>query len=198
MTRRIGVIATFLVFATAPFALAQYRGEGVHLQGVGFDRGARNSATADTQRALLLRATDIQRETFMYCMSATDAAHKLISQMPQDNSYWHGRHGGYDLSAVTGTKDQLQSALTEMTTVHQQFLQVLSQDQDAELGPDLSMLKHLQVDLNFEMSQLNEEMMAARPDPFRVSATVHGIGKTINEWRSEHKRIAKKMGMSKS
>ena len=192
MKTRIGMITAFLVFATVPFALAQYRGEGVHRQDVGFGRGARHSVT------VYMRATDIQRETFMYCMSATDAAHKLISQMPQDNSYWHGRHEGYDLSAVTGTKDQLQSAVTEMTTVHQQFLQVLSQDQDAELGPDISMLKHLQVDLNFEMSQLNEEMMAARPDPFRVSATVHGIGKTINEWRSEHKRIAKKLGMSKS
>lgn len=198
MKTRIGVIATLLVFATAPFALAQRGGAGIHLQGVGFDRGARHSVTVDTQQAILLRATDIQREAFVYCMSATEAAHKLISQMPQDNSYWHGRHGGYDLSAVTGTKDQLQSALTEMTTVHQQFLQALSPDQGTELRPDLIMLEHLQADLNFEMSQLDEELMATRPDPFRVSATVHKIGKTINEWRSEHKRIAKKMGISKA
>ncbi len=186
------MIATFLVFATAPFALAQYRGEGIHLQGVGFDRGARHSVTAD------MRATDIQREAFVYCMTATEAAQKLIGQMPQDTSYWHGRHRGYDLSAVSGTKDQLQSALTEMTTVHQQFLQALSPDQDTELGPDIILLEHLQTDLNFKMSQLDEELMATRPDSFRVSATVHGIEKTINKWRFEHKRIAKKMGMSKS
>ena len=198
MTRRTGVIATFLLFAAAPIALAQFGGEGVHLKGAGFEHGARNSETADTQQALLIiKATDMQREALAYCMTATDAAHKLTGRLDEDASYWHGRHGGYDIGAVSEKKDQLQSALTEMATAHQQFLQSLSQDQDTELEPNLGRLEHLQRDLKFEMSQLDEELIAARPDSFDIYLNVHRLGKTIGKWGSEHKRIAKKMSISK-
>lgn len=191
MKTRIGVIATFLVFATAPFALAQYGREGIHLQDVAFNRGARHSVTVD------MRATDIQREAFVYCMSATEAAHKLMGRMPQEGSYWHGtRHGAYDVSAVSGKRDQLQSDLNGMIAAHRQFLQALTQDQDMELGPNLGKLEQLQADLDLEMSQLDGELLVAKPEAFRVSTNVYTIGKTINKWRSEHEKIAKKMGIS--
>jgi hypothetical protein len=102
---------------------------------------------------------------------------------------------GYDLKAVYRKKDQFQSALAGMTAVHQQFLEVLSQNQATELGPNLSKLERLQGDLNSQMSQLNEELTAARPDSFRVSTRLYGIGKTIDKWRSQHRKIAKEMGI---
>ncbi len=130
-------------------------------------------------------------------MTATKAAHKLVGRMPDQGSSWRVRRNGpYDVSAVSGKRDQLESVLADLATAHQRFLQVLSQEQDTELGPNLRKLEQLQADLNLEMPQLDRELGAARPDSFRVSTNVYRIGKTINKWHSEHKKIAKKMGIA--
>ena len=196
MKTRIGVLATFLVFATAPFVLAQ--GGGVHFSSVLMGHTGHDSTTIESQRALLMSATDIQREVFAYCMTATKTAHKLMGRMPDQGGHWRVRRNGpYHLSAVSEKRDQLESALADMATAHQRFLQVLSQEQDTELGPNLSKLEQLQADLNLEMPQLDKELGAAMPDSFRVSTNIYSIGKTINKWSSEHKKIAKKMSISK-
>lgn len=194
MKMHIGLIATFLVFATAPFALAQHG--GAQFSDAGIVYAGHNSTKLDSGRALLMEATGIQREAFAYCMTATEAARKTGRSMGS-NSYWNARHGIYDLSAVYRGEPQLQTALTDMATAHEQFLKVLSQDQDTTLEPNLSKLEHLQTGLNLEMSQLNEELTAVRPDKFRVSTGVYEIGKTLDKWHSEHKRIAKKLSISK-
>ncbi len=196
MKTRVGIIATFLMFTTAPFALAQ-RGGGVNSSNAGIGHTGHDSTMVDSQRDPRMQVTDVQREAFSNCMTASKAVRKLVGRMPQDASYWKGRPRGYDFSAVSGKKGELQLALTDMTTAHQQFLQSLSKDQDTELGPNLSKLEHLQADLNLHLSQLDEELIAARPNSFSVAANVRGIGKMINKWRSEHKRIAKKMSISK-
>lgn len=84
-----------------------------------------------------------------------------------------------------------------MTTVHEQFLQLINQGQQTELAPNFSRLVQLQADLASEMSRLDEELTGARPDSFRVSTNVYRIGKTINKWRSEHKKMGKKLGIAK-
>ncbi len=157
------------------------------------------SAMIESQRTFLMPATDIQREAFADCMTATKATHKLIDRMPDQGSYWRVRRNGpYDLSVASSKREQLESALNDMAAAHRQFLQTLSQEQDAELGPNLSKLELLQVDLNLEMPQLDRELGSARPDSFRVSTNVYRIGKTINKWHSQHKQIAKKLSISKS
>ena len=105
---------------------------------------------------------------------------------------------GYDLDAVYRKKDQLQSALAGMATAHQQFLEVLSPEQTTELRPTLSKLERLQGDLNLQMSQLNEQLAASRPDSFRVSTGLYGIGKTVDKWRSQHRKIGKEMSIPRS
>ncbi len=196
MKTRIGVLATFLVFTTAPFALTQ-RG-GAHFSGFWMGHTLHSSTTIESQRVLLMPATDIQREALAYCMAATKAAHRLIGRMPDQGSYWRVRRNGpYDLRAASAKREQLESALNDMAAAHRQFLQTLSQEQDAELGSNLSRLEQLQADLNLEMPQLDKELGSARPDSFRVSTNIYRIGKTINKWHSQHKKIAKRLSISK-
>jgi adenosylmethionine-8-amino-7-oxononanoate aminotransferase len=129
-------------------------------------------------------------------MMATETARKTGRSMGS-NSYWNARHGFYDLSAVYRGKTQLQSGVTEMAATHQQFLNVLNQEQKTALEPKLNKLQQLQTNLNLEMSQLDEELMATRPDKFRASTSVYEIGRTLDKWHSEHKRIAKRISISK-
>jgi len=187
MKMRIKVVALFLAFATVPFSLA--RQGGAHFSSAAMSDAGHNLAKLD-------QPTGIQREAFALCMTTTEAARKMGRQMGS-NSYWNAKHGIYDLSAVYRNMPQLQPALTDMAAAHQRFLKVLSQDQDAALGPDLSRLELLQTSLNLEMSQLDEELIVVRPNKFQISTSVYEIGKTIDKWHSEHKKIAKKMGISK-
>ena len=192
MKKMMKVLVTLLL-STASFALAQRGGGGLH----SFGHAGHDSAAAETWRALALEATDQEREAFAHCVAATEAARETGRSLG-DNNYWNSwryRHLGYDLDAVYRKKVQLQSAIAGMGTAHQQFLEVLSQDQTIELMPNLSKLERLQGDLNLQMSQLNEELTAARPDSFRVSTRLYGIGKTIDKWRSQHRKIAKEMSI---
>lgn len=192
MRKMMKVLVTLLL-CTASFALAQRGGDGLHSVG----HAGHDSAAAETRRALALEATDQEREAFAHCVAATEAARET-GRSVGDNNYWnswHNRHMGYDLDAVYRKKAQLQSAIAGMATAHLQFLEALSQDQTIELMPNLSKLERLQGDLNLQMSQLDEELTAARPDSFRVSTRLYGIGKTIDKWRSQHRKIAKEMSI---
>jgi len=189
------VFATLLLSATVQLAFAQRGGGGID----SFGHAGHDSAEADSQRNFALQATDPQREAFAHSMAATEAARDTGRSMG-DNTYWnswHNRTAGYDLTTVYRKKDQLQSALTGMATAHQEFLEVLSQDQHSELGSNLSRLEQLQGDLSSQMSQLNEALMAARSDSFLVSTRLYGIGKSIDKWRSELRKIAKEMNIPK-
>ncbi len=192
MKETVRVFVALLLSITAPFALAQ-RGGGIH----SFGRAGHDSAAADAGQNPALRATDTQREAFVHCMAATEAARKM-GRLMGDSNYWNSwryRHLGYDLSAVSGRMDQLESGLTEIAAAHEQFLQELDADQKTGLRPNLSKLERLQSDLNSQMSQLDEELTAAKPDLFRVSTRVYGIGKTLDKWRSRHRKIAKEMSI---
>ena len=195
MKNILKVFAALLLSAIASLALAQRGGDGIH----SFRNRGNDSATTDSQRALVLQATDDEREAFANCMAATEAARKAGRSLgDQDNwNSWRSRHVGYNLNAVYARKDQLQSALANMTAVHQGFLEVLNKDQTTELGRKLSKLEGLQVELTLQMAQLNEELAAVKPDPFRVSTRLYGIGKTIDKWHSQHRKIAKEMNIQR-
>ncbi len=190
--KKMKVLATLLLSATASLALAQ-RGGGIH----SFGDAGHVFATADSRRAHVLEATDEEREAFAHCAAAIEAARETGRSLG-DDTYWNSwryRHLGYDLDPVYTKKDQLQSTLAEMTAAHQQFLEVLNQDQATELRSNLGKLERLQDDLNSQISQLNDELNAAKPNAFRVSTRLFGIGKTIDKWRSQHRKIAKEMSI---
>lgn len=193
MKNTMNVFAILLVSAIAPFALAQRGGGAIH----SFGHSGHVSAVVDSRQGLALRATDIQRDAFARCVAATETVRKT-GRLMGDSNYWNSwryRHLGYDLGAVSARMDQFQAALTEMATAHAQFLQELDPDQKAELSPNLDRLERLQSELNSQMSQLDREVTADRPDSFRVSTRVYEIGKTIDKWRSQHKEIAKEMSI---
>jgi len=194
MKKMMKVLATLLLSGTVSLALAQ-RGGGIH----SFGHAGHDSATIDSRRSLVPQTTDDERETFAHCMAATEAA-RDTGRSVGDNTYWNSwrsRHLGYDLDAVYEKKDQLQSDLGRMATAHQQFLEALNQDQTTELRTNLSKLERLQGDLNLQMSRLNEELAAAGTDSFRVSTRLYAIGKTIDKWRSLHRKIAKEMSIAR-
>ena len=195
MKNILKVFAALLLSAVASLALAQRGGDGMH----SFRNTGNNSATADSQRALGLQATEDEREAFANCMAATEAARKTGRSLG-DQDYWNSwryRHVGYNLNAVYAKKDQLQSALANMTTAHQEFLEVLNKDRTSELGQRLSQLEGLQGELSLQIAQLNIELAAVRPDSFRVSTRLYAIGKTIDKWLSLHRKIAKEMNIQR-
>ncbi len=187
--------AVLLLPAIASLAFAQ-RGEG----GIySFRHMGHDSVTTDSQRALVLQATNDEREAFANCMAATEAARKTGRSLG-DQDYWNSwryRHVGYNLSAVYARKDELQSAIANMTAAHRGFLEVLNKDQTTELGPKLSKFDGLQGELTLQIAHLTEELAVVRPDPFRVSTRLYGVGKTIDKWRSQHRKIAKEMNIQR-
>lgn len=189
------LFAAFLLSAIASLALAQREEAGIYT----FRRMGNDSVTTDYQRRLELQATEDAREAFANCIAATEAARKTGRSLG-DQDYWNSwryRHLGYNLNAVYAQKDQLQSALANMTAAHQKFLEVLDNSQITELEPNLSKIDGLQSQLTLQMTQLNEELAAVNPDPFRVSTRLYGIGRTIDKWRSQHLKIAKEMNIQR-
>ena len=195
MKNILKVFAALLLSAIASLALAQRAGDGFHSL-----RNRRNdSATTESQRALVLQATDDAREALANCMAATEAARKTGRSLG-DQDYWNSwryRHVGYNINAVEARKDHLQSALAKMTAAHQEFLEALNKDQTTALGQKLSKLEGLQVELTLQMAQLNEELAAVKPDPFRVSTRLYGVGRTIDKWHYQHRKIAKEMNIQR-
>ena len=195
MKNILKMFAALLLSAIASLALAQRAGDGIH----SFRNRGNDSATADSQRTLVFEATDDERAAFANCMAATEAARKTGRSLG-DQDYWNSwryRHVGYNLNAVYARKDQLQSALANMTAAHQEFLEVLNNNQITKLEPKLTKIDGLQSQLTLQMARLNEELAAVKPDPFRVSTRLYGIGQTIDKWRSQHRKIAKEMNISR-
>ena len=193
MRTTIKLFAALLLSAMALLAQAQRGGGATH----SFGHAGHGSATADSRRALGFEVTNDQREAFAHCMAATEAAREL-GRSVGDDTYWNSwryRHVGYDLDAVYRKKDHFQLALADMTASHQQFLHVLSEEQVTELRANLNSLDRLQGKLSLQIYQLDDELTAAKPDSFRVSTRLYGMGKTIDKWYSQHKKIAKEMSL---
>lgn len=193
MRTTIKMFAALLLSAIAPLAQAQRGGGALH----SFSHTGRGSATVDSQRTPAFQVTDDQREAFAHCMAATEAAREL-GRSVGDNTYWNSwryRHVGYDLDAVYRKKDQFQFALADMTAAHQQFLHVLSENEATALRVNLNKLERLHGTLSAQISQLDDELTAAKPDSFRVSTRLYGIGKTIDKMRSQHQKIGKEMNI---
>lgn len=150
----------------------------------------RNASGGAFTQSLSMNATDEQRMAFAYCVSATEAVRRLSKRMVSLNNHWR-----YNPKVFPGQKEQLRSSVANMTEVHEQFLQSLSQDQAKALSQDLTELEQLQTELNAELSQLDEEWTSSRSDRGNIATSVYRIRKIADRWCSEHGKIATEMGI---
>ena len=185
--------ALLLILLLAPASLALGQREGtMHI-------GHHRSIEAYEQ-AVRMIATPAQRMAFAKCMEAMERLRGKINQMPRIGSPWSRSRVSYssnDLDALSDLREQLETALTDLTATHQEFRKGMTDAQRRELARRLSKLEHLQAQLNSGASQLDHDLTAARPGPAspNVSWDVNSIKGAAGKWRSEHRKIAKEMGI---
>jgi septal ring factor EnvC (AmiA/AmiB activator) len=180
-------LATLLLFAAASLAFVRPGAAAVR---VSAGHTGRNASGGAFTQSLSMNATDEQRMAFAYCVSATEAVRRLSKRMVSLNSHWR-----YNTKVFPGQKEQLRSSVANMTEVHEQFLQSLSQAQAKALSQDLKELEQLQTELNAELSQLDEEWTSSRSDRGNIATSVYRIRKIADRWRSGHGKIATEMGI---
>jgi hypothetical protein len=186
MKTRNQVLVTLFLFATAPFTLAQHGG-GMHFPSAGH---ASDSLTADSQRMLLLRASEDQRMAFAKCVQANARVRKVVDKMTGPGTRWR-----YDARVFPGQNEELQIAVKDMTAAHEQFRQALTEAQEKELRKHFDKLEQLQVGMNSQMARLDDELTVREPDSRRIYSEAHKVKETADKWQSEHKKIAKAMSI---
>jgi len=137
-----------------------------------------------------IKATDEQRMSFAYCMSATNIVHKLAGRIVSRNRHWP-----YNPKVFAGQKEQLQSSVADMIEVHRRFLETLSHDQAQTLNKNLTEMDLLQSELNAGMAQIDKQWASSKPDAQSIAASVYEIGKIADEWRFEHNQIARAINL---
>lgn len=187
MEKTIKTLAALLLFVTVPFAYAQHGSA----YSAGDGHAGQNSAVANSQQALMLKATDDQRIAFVKCRETTERVRKLVDQMVGPGTRWR-----YDSRIFPGQEAQLKSALADMRAAHQQFRQTLSSEQEEGIAQRLSKLEQLQSDLNARIAGLDHELMVAKPDWRRLYSDAHKIKEATDKWHSESEKIAKEMRIS--
>ena len=190
MKRINEVIATLLLAALAPVSFAQHGGHGGTSSGGGFVNTGHDSSMRDFKRALVLQATDDQRAVFAKCLETTERVHKVADQMVGPGTRWR-----YDVGTFPGQKEQLQAALAEMGVAHQHFRHTLSQPQEKELGKYLNKLDRYEAELRSRITQVDRELFTNKPDPRRLYNDTHKIKEVTEKWLSEHRKVAKEMGI---
>ncbi len=186
MKTRNEVLTTLFLFATAPLALAQH-GAGTHYPSGGFGH---DSSTADSQRTLLLRATEDQRMAFAKCRQANEKVRKVVDKMTGPGMRWR-----YDARVFPGQNEELRSAVQDMIVAHDEFRQILTQAQEKELRKHFEKLEELQTALDSQMSRLSDELTVRGPDSRRIYSEAHKVKETADKWHSDHKKIAKAMSI---
>ncbi len=154
-------------------------------------RGPQRASVKIPAQSLLINATDEQRMSFVYCVSATNIVHKLAGQMVSRNKHWL-----YKPKVFAGQKEQLDSSVAAMIEVHQRFLETLSHDQADALNKNLAEMAHLQSELNARMAQIDKGWASSEPDARSIAVSVHEIRKIADEWRFELEQIARAVNLS--
>jgi hypothetical protein len=181
---RMKELALYLLFAAGTLVCAQAGNTAMRAS-------AKHALVAIPAHSLLISATDEQRMSFAYCMSATDIVHKLAGRMVSRNRHWLYNH-----KIFASQKDQLHSSIADMIEDHQWFLETLSDEQARALNKNLTEIGHLQSELNERMAQIDREWTSSRPDAQSIAVSVYAIRKIAGEWRSAHKQMAEAMNLS--
>ena len=189
MKRTIEVLVMLLLTAATPFALAQRGGSGVHAQ---HDR-----SKVISQSTPMMQVTDDQRTALAKCMEATERVRQAVRQMTKKHSPYSRSHMIYNLNTVSEQTGQFEAALTDLTTAHQEFRNTLDEAQDSRLEKRLRKLDHLQAELNSRVTKIDYGLAAERLDSLDISRNVDMVVRAANGWRSEHRKIAKEMGIPK-
>lgn len=188
MRARMKELALYLLCAVGALAFAQSRNTAMRAN---VKRGLHDAPAKVPAQSLLTNATDEQRMSFAYCMSATDIVRKLAGRIVNRNRHWL-----YTPKVFASQREQLHSSIADMIEDHQWFLETLSHDQARALNKNLTEIGHLQSELNVRTAQIDQEWASSRPDAHSIAVSVYAIRKIAGEWRSAHKQMARAMNLS--
>jgi len=180
-------LAQYLLFAAGTLAFAQAGNSAMHAS---VKRGLHDAQAEAPAQSLLTNATDEQRMSFAYCMSATDIVRKLARRMVSRNRHWL-----YNRKVFAIQKEQLQSSIADMIEDHQQFRETLSREQARALNKHLTEIGHLQSSLKERMAQIDKEWASSRPNAQSIAVSIYAIRKIAGEWRSAHKQMARALNL---
>lgn len=188
MKRTIEVLVVLLLIAATPFAFAQ-RGGSVHAQ--------HDWSKVISQSTPMVQVTDDQRAALAKCMEATEQVRLAVRQMTKKHRPYSRSHVIYNLITVSEHTEQFEAALTDLTAAHQEFRNTLSDAQDSRLEKHLRKLDHLQAELTSRVAKIDYGLTVERPDSLDISWNVDMVVRATNGWRSEHRKIAKEIGIPK-
>lgn len=184
MRRLTALLAALLSLAAAPRVLAQH-GSGTHSPVPGHD-----SSATDSRRTLVMQASDDQRLALAMCTNAGESVRKITDEMVGPGTRWR-----YDDKVFRAQQERLRIALAVLAASHEQFHRTLGDEQAKDLEKRLDKLDRLHREVLQAMARLDEALTDKRPDPRHVYADAHKIKEFADQWRSEHKKIAKEMGI---
>ena len=181
-------VASLLLFVVTPLAFGQ-RGGSEHI-----------GHPHDPVRDQILNATADQRAAIAKCLEATEQVRQTADKMPRIGSPWSRSRRTYsarELSTLLGLSEQFEAAVANLAATHQEFLEELTDRQASELQRQLKKLDQFEARMNSGDSQLNRDQAAAKPGPFspNISWDVDSIKRATDKWRSEHRKIARELGI---
>lgn len=190
MKTTMKAILAFLLLASASLAPAQ-RGGTMH---IGWPH--RSADVSDQTPS----ATADQRAALSKCMQVTERLRSAIGRMPRIGSPWSRSRLTYtsrDLSAFSDLREQFEAALSDLATTHREFQKELTDDQASELMRHLKKLDRIEAKMNAGAAELDHDLETAKPGPAspNLSWDVNSIKRATDQWRSEHRKIAKEMGI---
>ena len=144
-----------------------------------------------------MEATEDQRGALAKCMEATERIRQAVRQMTRKHSPYSRSHVIYNLNTVSEHTEQFEAALTDLKTAHQEFRTALNEAQASRLEKHLRKLDYLQAELNSRVAKIDNGLTDERPDSLDISWNVDMVLRATKGWRSEHRKIAKEMGIAK-
>lgn len=147
-----------------------------------------------------LIATDNQRTSLQQCMENTDRLRAVANRMPRIGSPWIRSRLSYttsDVSALSNLTEQFEAALTDLIATHKAFREELTDAQRTRLERRLRKLEHLESKMDSDATELDRDLAKAKPGPAspNIAWEVNSIKSAVDKWRSEHRKIAKEMGV---
>jgi len=185
---RIREIAALLLFVAAPLGFAQRGG----IRHVGYPHLRSSDQT--------LNATVEQHAAITKCIEATDRLRAVADRMPRVGSPWSRSRLSYtasDLNLLSDLTGQFETALAHSTATHEEFKKSLTDPQRSRFTRQLRKLEQLLAKMNSTSAELDHDLARAKPGPTspNIAWDANSIKRTTDKWRSEHRKIAREMGI---
>jgi small-conductance mechanosensitive channel len=188
MKTTIGGIVALLLFVAAPLGFAQRGG----IEQIDHRH--------DPLRDQMQNATADQRAAVAKCIEATDQLRAVAGRMPRIGSPWSRSRLTYtasDLNALSNLTGQFETALAHLAATHEEFSKSLTDPQRSRFKRQLRKLEQLQAKMNSTSAELDRDLARAKPGPTspNIAWDANSIKRTTDKWRSEHRKIAREMGI---